>query len=138
MPYIQENVATIVAVTHLIIEYLETTDSIIFPSKIESIVLQNVLQWLHSEHLDIRWNATRVFLMLCRNPENCGIVNQRLINLIDESSFYIKNLVVRQIYNMKEISDSTKEYIMTKCRQDPNFVLRMVCAEVEGKMSRIK
>lgn len=138
MPYIQENVATIVAVTHLIIEYLETTDSIIFPSKIESIVLQNVLQWLHSEHLDIRWNATRVFLMLCRNPENCGIVNQRLINLIDESSFYIKNLVVRQIYNMKEISDSTKEYIMTKCRQDPNFVVRMVCAEVAGKMSRIK
>lgn len=135
MSYIQENVATIVAVNHLIIEYLETTDSVVLPSKIESVVLQNVLRWLHSEHLDVRWNATRIFLMLGRNPENRGIVNHRLINLVDENNAYIKNLIVRQIYNMGEISDSTKEYIMTKCRQDTNYVVRMVCAEVEGKSS---
>ena len=95
----------------------------------------NVLRWLHSEHLDVRWNATRIFLMLGRNPENRGIVNHRLINLVDENNAYIKNLIVRQIYNMDEISDSTKEYIMTKCRQDTNYVVRMVCAEVEGKSS---
>lgn len=135
MSYIQENVATIVAVNHLIIEYLEITDSVVLPSKIESVVLQNVLRWLHSEHLDVRWNATRIFLMLGRNPENRGIVNHRLINLVDENNAYIKNLIVRQIYNMGEISDSTKEYIMTKCRQDTNYVVRMVCAEVEGKSS---
>ena len=135
MSYIQEDVATIVAVTHLIIEYLETTDSVVLPSQIESVVLQNVLRWLHSEHLDVRWNATRIFLMLGRNPENRGIVNHRLINLVDENNAYIKNLIVRQIYNMDEISDSTKEYIMTKCRQDTNYVVRMVCAEVEGKSS---
>lgn len=133
MSYIQEDVATIVAVTHLIIEYLETTDSVVLPSQIESVVLQNVLRWLHSEHLDVRWNATRIFLMLGRNPENRGIINHSLINLVDENNAYIKNLIVRQIYNMDEISDSTKEYIMTKCRQDTNFVVRMVCAEVEGK-----
>ena len=133
MAYIQEDVATIVAVTHLIIEYLETTDSVVLPSKIEAVVLQNVLRWLHSEHLDVRWNATRIFLMLCRNPENRGIVNHRLINLVDENNVYIKNLIVQKIYDMDEISSSTKEYIMTKCRQDTNFVVRMVCAEVEGK-----
>lgn len=133
MAYIQEDVATIVAVTHLIIEYLETTDSVVLPSKIEAVVLQNVLRWLHSEYLDVRWNATRIFLMLCRNPENRGIVNHRLINLVDENNVYIKNLIVQKIYDMDEISSSTKEYIMTKCRQDTNFVVRMVCAEVEGK-----
>lgn len=133
MPYIQEDVATTVAVTCLIIEYLEITNSVVLPPKIESVVLQNVLQWLHSGFLDIRLNATRIFLMMGRNPENRGIVNHRLVNLVDENSFYIKNLIIRQIYNMEEISNSTKEYIMTKCRQDANFVVRMVCAEVEEK-----
>lgn len=133
LPYIQGDIATTIAVTRLIADYLETTDTVILPIKVESIVLQNVLQWLHSEHLDIRWNATRILIAMSHNPENQGVVNRQLVNLIDSDSVYIKNLIMRHLHGVNGITDGTKEYIFSKCKHDANFVVRMVCAEVEEK-----
>lgn len=90
MPYIQGDVATTIAVTRLIAEYLESSDEVMLPSRVEAIILQNVLQWLHSEYTDIRWNATRILLTMSRNPENYGIVNHQLVNLIDSDSVSIR------------------------------------------------
>lgn len=131
MPYIQGDVATTIAVTNLIVEYLENSDDIRLPSRIEVVILQNVLQWLHSEYVDIRWNATLILLTMSRNPENYGIVNHQLVNLIDSNSVYIKNLIMRQLHKIKGITDENKEYIISKCKNDANFVVRMVCNEVE-------
>ena len=131
MPYIQGNVTTTIAVTNLIVEYLENSDDVMLPARVEAAILQNVLQWLHSEYTDIRWNATRILLTMSRNPENCGIVNHQLMNLIDSDSVYIKNLIIRHLHKMNGITDRTKEYIISKCKQDANFVVRMVCDEVE-------
>lgn len=131
MPYIQGDVATTIAVTNLIVEYLENSDDIRLPSRIEAVILQNVLQWLHSEYVDIRWNATLILLTMSRNPENHGIVNHQLVNLIDSNSVYIKNLIMRQLHKIKGITDENKEYIISKCKNDANFVVRMVCNEVE-------
>lgn len=131
IPYIRGDVATTIAVTHLIAEYLENSDNVMFPSKVEAIILQNILQWLHSEYADIRWNATRILLTMSRNPENSRIVNHQLMNLIDSNSVYIKNLIMRHLHKMNWITDVTKEYIISKCRHDANFVVRMVCNEVE-------
>lgn len=130
MPYIQGDVSTTISVTHLIVEYLESSENVMLPSRVEAIILQNVLQWLHSEYTDIRWNATRILLTMSRNPENCGIVNHQLVNLVDSNSVYIKNLIIRHLYKMNGITDETKEYIISKCRHDANFVVRMVCDEV--------
>lgn len=130
MPYIQGDVATTIAVTNFIVKYFETTDTVTLPVRIESIILQNVLQWLHSEHIDIRWNAMRILLAVSRNPENSGIVNRQLVSLIDSESVYIKNLIVRNIHKVNGITDSTKEYILSKCGHDPNYVVRMVCSQV--------
>ena len=131
MPYIQGDVATTMAVTYLIAGYLENSDDVMFPSKVESIILQNVLQWLCSDYADIRYNATRILLTMSRNPENFSIVNHQLVNLIDSDNMYIKNLIMRNIYKMNCIADGAKEYIISKCRHDTNFVVRMVCKEVE-------
>ncbi len=131
MPYIQGDVATTIAVTHLLVEYLESSEDVMLPSRVEAIIFQNVLQWLHSEYTDVRWNATRILLAMSRNPENCGIVNHQLVNLIDSNSVYIKNLIIRHLHEMKGVTDGTKEYIISKCRHDANFVVRMVCDEVE-------
>lgn len=98
---------------------------------VESIILQNVLQWLQSEHIDIRWNATRILLTMSRNPENDGVVNHQLVNLIDSNSAYIKNLIMRHLHKMRGITDKTREHIISKCKHDANFVIRMVCDEVE-------
>ena len=135
MPYIQGDIATTIAVTNIIIKYLETTDYVVLPVKIEAVVLQNVLQWLHSEHLDIRWNATRILLSMCRNPENQGVVNHQLVNLIDTGNVYTKNLIMRRIHKTNGITDSTREYIFSKCKNDANFVVRKVCAEVEEALT---
>lgn len=131
MPYIQGDIATSIAVTNIIIKYLETTDYVLLPAKIEAVVLQNALQWLRSEHLDIRWNATRILLSMCRNPENQGVVNHQLVNLIDTGNVYTKNLIMRRIHKTNGITDLTREYIISKCKNDANFVVRKVCAEVE-------
>lgn len=131
MPYIQGDVSTTISVTHLIVEYLESSENVMLPSRVEAIILQNVLQWLHSEYTDIRWNATRILLTMSRNPENCGIVNHQLVNLVDSNSVYIKNLIIRHLHKMDGITDVTKEYIISKCRHDANFVVRMVCNETE-------
>ena len=130
MPYIQGDVSTTISVTHLIVEYLESSEKVMLPSRVEAIILQNVLQWLHSEYTDIRWNATRILLTMSHNPENCGIVNHQLVNLVDSNSVYIKNLIIRRLHKMDGITDETKEYIISKCRHDANFVVRMVCDEV--------
>lgn len=86
---------------------------------------------VNSEYTDIRWNATRILLTMSRNPENYGIVNHQLVNLIDSDSVYIKNLIMRHLHTMNGIADGTKDYIISKCKYDANFVVRMVCAEVE-------
>jgi hypothetical protein len=135
MPLIQGDIATTIAVSQLIVEYLETNDTIVLPPSIDAIVLQNVLQWLYSEHFDIRWNATRILLALSRNKDNQGVINHQLITLIDSNSAYIKNLIMRQLHKINGITDSTKKYIISKCKQDANFVVRKVCAEVEENQS---
>lgn len=133
MPYIQGDAATTIAVTRLIVGYLETTDTVILPIRVEAIVLQNVLQWIHSENLDIRWNATRILLSLSRNSENYGVINHQLVTLIDSNGVYIKNLIMRHLHKISGITDKTKEYIISKCKHDANFVVRLVCAEEEQK-----
>ena len=131
MPYIEGDVATTIAVTHLIVEYLEMTDTITLPGRVETIILQYVLQWIHSEYLDIRWNATRILFSMAHNPVNHGIINSQLVKLIDSSNVYIKNLIMQHVHEVNGITDETKEYIFLKCKHDANFVVRMVCANVE-------
>lgn len=132
MPHIQNDVATTVAVTHLIAEYLETTDTVVLPPMVESIILQNVLQWLRSEHVTVRWNATRILLTMSRNEQNSSIVNHQLTSLVDADNMYIKNLIVRHLHQAKGITEETKDYIISKCKHDANFVVRMVCDEVQA------
>lgn len=112
MPYIQGDIPTTISVTNLIVEYLENSDDVVLPQRVESIILQNVLQWLQSEHIDIRWNATRILLTMSRNPENDGVVNHQLVNLIDSNSAYIKNLIMRHLHKMRGITDKTREHII--------------------------
>ena len=129
MPYVQNDTATMISVAKMIDHYLESTDDVILPARIESVVLQNVLQWLRSDNLDIRCIATRILLKLARNPENESVVNRQLLSLIDSECVYIKNFILRRIGKTKGISDATKAYITTKCENDPCYVVRMVCAE---------
>lgn len=133
MPYIQNDVATTLAVVRVIIEYLECSDSVVLPSKIESIIFQNVLQWIHSDNMNIRWIATRILLMLLRNVENQPIINQQLVGIIDSDCYYIKNLILRHIFNTDGITETTRNYILSKCENDANYVVRMVCEEEKEK-----
>ena len=119
LPLAQNDAATSISIATTIDEYLELTNAITLPGRVETVVLQNVLGWLHSEHLDLRCIASRILLALARNPENGSIVDRQLINLIDEDCVYIKNLVLRRINKSEGVSDSVKEYIMNKCKADP-------------------
>ena len=133
MPYIQNDTATTISVTKTIVDYLEISESVVYPPKIESIILQNTIQWIHSDYLDVRWNAVRILFFLLRNPENEGIINHQLINLVDSDNVYIKNLIMRNILHTQGISGASKQYIMKKCHEDPNYVVRFVCQDLRNK-----
>ena len=129
MPYVQGDTATMIAVARMIDHYLEIKDDVILPPRVDIVVLQNVLQWLQSDNLDTRCIATRILLALARNPENENVVNRQLLSLIDSECVYIKNLILRRIGKAKGVNDVTKAHIISKCENDPCYVVRMVCAE---------
>ena len=131
LPYLCNDIPTTISVVNMIAEYLENHTSVVFPKNIEMVILQNVLQWINSDNLDIRWSATRIILTMLRNPENQNIVNHKLINLIDSENLYIKNLITKSVYSTKGITDTTKNYIISKCEHDANYVVRLVCTEVK-------
>lgn len=133
MPHIQNDTATTIAVVKLIAEYLGIEDNIVFPEKIEAIVLQNVLQWLRSENLDIRWYSVKILLALLRNSLNENIINQQLINLVNTDNVFIKNFILRNLYRTKGISSETQDYILKKCAGDSNYLVRMVCEEMRNE-----
>lgn len=129
---IQSDKATILSVSRVIMEYLETDEKILLPKVMSVAVLQNALQWLQLDNLDIKYTATRILLMLSQDKENEAIVNQRVISLIDNENVYLKNLILRRIFKTKGIYESTKRYAISKCQQDPCSVVRMVCKEVQS------
>lgn len=131
MAYLKDDIATTISVTRILIEYLENTDEVVFPKNIETVVLQNALQWLNYDHIDIRWNATKILLKLLRNPENQYLINQKVVELIDNDCVYIKNLILRRIYKVPGITKVTQHYILEKCKNDSCFVVRMVASEIE-------
>lgn len=128
---IQSDKATILSVARIIREYLEINEETLLPKAINVAILQNALQWLKFDNLDIKYSAARILLMLSRDPENEAIVNQRIINLANNENVYLKNLILRRIYKEKGIHASTRQYVVSKCQQDPCFVVRMVCKEVQ-------
>lgn len=127
LPFIQNSTATTIAVTRIIVEYLELGEKVQLPLKTEWIVLQYVLQWIQADHTDIRWNAARILMALLRNPENEEVINRKLITVIDTDNVYMKNLIMRNLYHTKGIQKATKKYIVSKCKNDSNYVVRMIC-----------
>lgn len=136
LPYLRDDIPTIISVVSMISKYLENNMSVKFPKNIEIILLQNVLQWINSDNLDIRWCATKIILAFLRNSENMNILNNKLINLVDTENAYIKNLIMRNVYLSENIKETTRTYIISKCENDANFVVRLVCSEVKEKYER--
>lgn len=129
LPCIQNDIPTTIAVASMVNKYLASTNSVVFPQPLGTIILQNVLQWLRSEHLDIRYIATKILLQLSCEPESESVVNRQIINLIDSECIYIKNLIINHIYLNKGIWDKTRDYVVSKCENDDCFIVRMVCKE---------
>jgi len=129
LPCIQNDIPTTIAVASMVNAYLTSTDSVVLPQPLGTIVLQNVLQWLRSEHLDIRYIATKILLQFSCKPESESVVNRQIINLVDSECIYIKNLIINHIYTTKGIWDKTRNYVVSKCENDECYIVRMVCAE---------
>ncbi len=128
MPLLHED-ATIIAVAQIIDEYLQMSNSLQLPKYVDSLVLQYAIQWLQADLLDIRFPATSILLSLLRNEENADIINTQLIRLVDSDNYYIKNLILRNVFKINNISKDTREYILLKCKNDPNYLVREVYQE---------
>ena len=132
MTCLEGDIATTISVAIQIKEYLEISEVVVLPDKIEMIVLQNVLQWLNSENIIIRQNAVWILLSLCRSPANVNVVNRQIIRLIESDNVYIKNLIMKNMW-VRGIQKETRDYVISKSENDPHYVVRMVCKEVKEK-----
>lgn len=83
MTYIQNDIATTILITQFIAEYMEIPENAFIPSKVKTLILQNTLQWLCSERLEVRWNATRILFTMSGDSDIENIVNRQLLRLID-------------------------------------------------------
>ena len=133
--YIQDDIATTNSVTSTIKEYLEIDNKIKFPENVKIVIIQNVLQWLQLNNVDIKWNATHILFMLTRSTENESFINNKIINLIENEGIYVKIAILRQIYLYDGISESTRNYVISKCENDPCYMVRKTCEEIKSKQS---
>ena len=130
LPYLKDNIATIISVSGFIAEYLEMSENIIFTKPTESVILYNAFAWIHTNYVDIRWNATRILMALLRNPENQALINRQVVSLIDTENVYIKNLILQHVFKTPGITETTKEYVLEVCKHEANYITRMLCKDV--------
>ena len=133
MSHIQNDKATIISVMRVVANYLEVDNRLRFSDRIELALFQNVLIWLNADYLDVKFHAARVLLMLGRGVDNREILNQALIRLVDYEGVAIKRHILWNMYKVDGINDSTKEYILLKCQNDPCYLVRKTCQEMMAK-----
>lgn len=131
MPYIKDDLSTSIVVAKILRDYLDISDTVMLPPKIDSLVLQNVLNWICSKNLDLRFISTCILIKLGKNKEYSSVVSNEMLKLIDSDGLNIKNLIIQHINYIEWSTPDTKDYILFKCKQDANFVVRKVCAEIE-------
>lgn len=137
MPYVYDDDASIILISDVVSTYLRANTCMRLPQNIEAVVLQNTLQWLQSRNTDIRRNATLILLYLCKNPENEAVANHTLQSLTDSDNARIKNTIMRNLFSTSGITDDTRSYIISKYRNDPNYLVRMVCKQEMDKHATV-
>lgn len=126
---IQNDDVTTISVVRTIASYLDIANKEMIPERVETIILYKAMEWLLSKNIEIRKNATFILLFLLRNPANRKTINRQLIKLVDSDNVYIKNIIIRHLFSDEGIFESTKQYILLKCKDDPNYVVRTVCQQ---------
>ena len=130
LPYITNDVATTISVTHFIADYLDFSEDLMLQRETETVLLQNTFEWLLMDNTDIRWNATRILISLTKDKENVDIISRKIIALIESDNVYIKNLLLRRINESYTIPDDVKKRAFSICENDPNYVTRLICREL--------
>lgn len=128
MSELQGDTATTIGVARLFVQYLEAADDVMFPEQIETIVLQSALQWIHSKNLDVRWYAVRLLFLMLRQEKNQRLINDQIRKIVDVDCVGIKNLILRKISGAGVI-EKTRQFVLQKCQNDANYLVRMVCQE---------
>ncbi len=100
--------------------------------QIDKLINRDVWEnWLHNKGNDCIIEFSSVFQMNGKD----GYKRMIELILIDTDNVYIKNLIMRDLYYTDGIRASTKDYIVSKCSNDANYVVRMVCKRESQKNS---
>lgn len=123
----QSSVETAITATRFISECYELKDDFLLPAEIETVLLQSSLQWIQSKNTGLRINTTEIILYMLRSGRNESLLNVQLIKLVDSDNSYIKNYIMRNLFSVPGITEDTKNYIVSKCCSDVNYVVRTAC-----------
>ena len=129
LPHFNDSIDSQIRVCKEICAYLETINTAPLDTNIEALFLQQALSWDASTNLDLRWNAIKLLFFLIRNPNNKGLISNQLIKTMDSDNAYIKSLIIGKIRETEAVDAATKEYILSKCKTDPHYVVRKKATE---------
>lgn len=116
------------------LNYLEANTIPVSDTLLEHIILQQAITWCAESNIDIRWNAVQILFLLLQSPDNKDIICNQLIKRMDTDNLYIKNKILRNAYQLKDVNLETLNYILEKASVDTNYVVRKVAEEVRAEL----
>lgn len=131
LPCFQNDIKAQIRACIAVVSFLACDEAMVIDIHMEAVILQHALAWAVSDNLDVRYNAIKILFLLLRNGENIGIVCNQLVKSIDNDNHYIKRLILRRTFANDIIDSATREYILSKCKTDPNYIVRKTSLELE-------
>lgn len=106
--------------------------------KLEDRVLSTILQYsigLSShEEKDIRLQATRIIVLLCKSKYKELALNQ-LSKMMDNEIYQIKIAIIYGLYELDFKDNTKKDYIIKKGLVDNHYLIRMAANETKDKIN---
>ena len=138
MPRLKDNPEELLILTGFLVNAFDARQDFAFAYNVEELIFQNALTWIDSSRTAIRMNSLRILLAILRNTENRGIravVNHKLISIVDNDNLHLKTLLLGCL-DTEGIEDGTRSYILQRCSNDPNYVVRMGFRKLIGDQKK--
>lgn len=137
LPYISEDIPSLIYVCRSIKKYLENDKGFKLKSGVESIILQSALSWIGIDNIEVKCISVEILFLLLRNNNLINVIGIQMIHLIDSESVYVRNTILRHISD-SNLDGTTKEYIMNKCLNDSHFVIRKNSKDIISSIGKME
>ena len=125
---VKDDTATLITMTAILRRFYEQSNFSL-SKRIETALLSNILFWINSDVLEIKWNSCKIFFALMQRFTDSNLLERKLYEMMNKESVYIKTLILN---NLKElpIEEKTKSELLEKAKNDNNYIVRLEAKDI--------